>query len=100
MYKQFEDWTNSEELKMDINSKIFSFSMMQFILNTLEYEFQVSGQSKGVMALRGYDIESPDSHFFLQRFYYLDGESNLKNIVLHVAEQAKRAILSNRKQIF
>ena len=73
--------------------------MMKFILNTLEYEFQVSEQSKGVMALRGKDIESSDSHFFLQRFYYLDEESDLKILFHMLHNKPREATLSNRKQI-
>ena len=62
---------------------------MKFNLSTLEYEFQVSGQSKGLMALRGYETESPDSHFFRQSFHFLDGESNL-NILFHMLQGKRR----------
>lgn len=36
---------------------LFAFSVYKFNLRTLEFEVHVSGLSKGMMILRGYDMD-------------------------------------------
>ncbi|KAL4496220.1 hypothetical protein ABPG72_012957 [Tetrahymena utriculariae] len=99
-YQKFEQWAVQEVRKIDPN-RFFAFSIHKFNFQTLEFEIQLSGQSKALMALRGIDLDDPYQFTRKEIFHYLDGESNLNLLINQLSRvtQGKEILPSINRMI-
>lgn len=81
-YRKFEEWALNSMRKREKN-EFLTFSIKKFNPVTLELETRLSGQSEGMLALRGLDINNPANLFLARKenYHYLDGESNLRLLI-------------------